>query len=56
MAEALFTIIITPLVQIIDACYALFYELSESDGFSIIGLSFVVTICTLPLYVVAERW
>lgn len=56
MAEALFTIIITPLVQIIDACYALFYELSESDGFSIIGLSFVVTICTLPLYIVAERW
>lgn len=56
MAEALFTIIITPLVQIIDACYALFYDLSDSDGISIIGLSFVVTICTLPLYVVAERW
>lgn len=56
MSTAIFTIIIIPLVQILEACYTLFYNLSDSEGISIIGLSFVVTICTLPLYVVAERW
>ena len=29
---------------------------TKNDGISVVGLSLVVTICTLPLYVVAERW
>ena len=56
MLSAIYTILITPLIQIIEFFYQLFYEVSKNAGLSVIGLSFVVTICTLPLYMVAEQW
>ncbi len=52
----LFTIVICPLVQILEFFYMMFVKVMDSDGIAIVGLSFVVTFCTLPLYMVAEKW
>ncbi|MCQ2573068.1 MAG: membrane protein insertase YidC [Treponema sp.] len=51
-----FAIIIKPLVQILEFFYSVFFKITENEGLSVIGLSFVVTFCTLPLYMVAEAW
>ena len=56
MGSALFAVIIAPLVNILEFFYVLFDEISDSRGIAVVGLSFVVTICTLPLYMVAEKW
>ena len=56
MASALFAAIIAPLVNILEFFYVLFEETTGSEGVAVVGLSFVVTLCTLPLYMVAERW
>lgn len=52
----LYNLIIHPIKQILEIFYIFFEELTHSPGTSIIGLSFVVTICCLPLYIVAESW
>lgn len=52
----LFILIITPIIQILEFFYTLFFELTANAGIAVIGLSFVVTLCTLPLYMVAEKW
>ena len=56
MASALFAAIIAPLVNILEFFYVAFNTLTGSKGVAVVGLSFVVTLCTLPLYMVAERW
>ena len=56
MLTILFTVIIYPITQLLEAFYSLFKGITNKDGISVVGLSLVVTICTLPLYVVAERW
>lgn len=56
MGSALFAVIIAPLVNILEFFYVLFDEITGSKGVAVVGLSFVVTICTLPLYMVAEKW
>ena len=56
MLTILFTVIIYPITQLLGAFYLLFKGITNKDGISVVGLSLVVTICTLPLYVVAERW
>ncbi|MCM1320676.1 MAG: membrane protein insertase YidC [Bacteroides sp.] len=56
MFSALYTIIINPLVQITEFFYQLFYEITDNQGAAVIGLSFIVTFLTLPLYMVAEKW
>lgn len=57
----LYTVIILPLVQFMEASYQFIYKVTDnmdipSVGFSVIGLSVVVTLCTLPLYIIAEKW
>ena len=49
-------LVIYPIRQIIEFFYIFFEELTDSAGISVIGLSFVVTLCCLPLYVIAESW
>ena len=49
-------LVIYPIRQIIEFFYIFFEELTNSAGISVIGLSFVVTLCCLPLYVIAESW
>lgn len=56
MGSILFAMIIAPLVNILEFFYVLFDEITGSRGIAVVGLSFVVTICTLPLYMVAEKW
>ncbi|MDR0441856.1 MAG: YidC/Oxa1 family membrane protein insertase [Treponema sp.] len=56
MLNILYTIIIYPLVQIIEFVYLVGYKVFENKGFAIICVSFAVTFLCLPLYIVAEKW
>ena len=56
MFSVLYQIFIMPLIQLTEFFYSLFYEITGNQGIAVIGLSFVVTIFTLPLYMVAEQW
>ncbi|MCR5766169.1 MAG: membrane protein insertase YidC [Treponema sp.] len=48
-------IIIAPLKTILELFFNFFTKISN-QGLAVIGLSFVVTLCCLPLYIVAEQW
>lgn len=52
----LYNLVIFPLTQLLEFCYQFIYEATGSKGISVIALSFLVTLCTLPLYMVAEGW
>jgi len=56
LLNILYTIIIYPLVQIIEVIYRTGYKLFENTGLAIICVSLAVTFLCLPLYVVAEKW
>jgi len=56
MLNILYTIIIYPLVQIIEVIYRTGEKLFENTGLAIICVSLAVTFLCLPLYVVAEKW
>lgn len=56
MLSCLYTIIIYPLVQIIELVYGAFDLTFNIPGVSIIGVSIAVTLLCLPLYAVAEHW
>ena len=56
MFSALYNIIILPLNTLLEFFYQFLYEATRNEGVAVIGLSFVVTLCTLPLYMVAEGW
>ncbi|GHT83667.1 membrane protein [Spirochaetia bacterium] len=56
MADFFYTIIIYPIVQIIETIFVLILKVFDNTGFAVIGLSFVVTFLCLPLYIVAEKW
>ena len=55
MLTILYQIIIMPLIQLTEFFYELFFEITGNQGIAVIGLSFVVTLFTLPLYMVAEK-
>jgi membrane protein insertase Oxa1/YidC/SpoIIIJ len=52
----LYTIIIFPLVQIIELCYIFVYRVSHNPGIALLGVSVAVSGLTLPLYLRAEAW
>jgi len=52
----LYTIIIYPIYLIIEIVFKVFDRTFENIGYSIIGVSFVVTLICLPLYLIAEKW
>ena len=52
----LFEIIITPIQQILEFFYRFFLEIISNDGVCLIGLSIVVSLFCLPLYIVSEQW
>ena len=56
MFNAIYQIIIQPLVILTEFFWELIYEITDNKGIAVIGLSFVVTFFTLPLYMVAEKW
>lgn len=52
----LYTVILYPLVQLIEISFFLFNKLFDNTGISVLGVSFVVTLLCLPLYIIAEHW
>ena len=56
MADILYTIIISPLVQIIEFVYVFFFKIFKNIAFSVFGVSLTVSFLSLPLYIMAERW
>lgn len=52
----LFEMIISPIKLILEIFFDVFYNIFDNSGISILGLSLVVTICCLPLYIIAEKW
>jgi membrane protein insertase Oxa1/YidC/SpoIIIJ len=56
MADILYTIIISPIFQIIEFAYVLFYKVSRNISFSVFSVSLTVSFLSLPLYIMAERW
>jgi YidC/Oxa1 family membrane protein insertase len=56
MGHFFFTLFIFPIAEIIEIAYYLLYRATANYGLSVIGLSFVVTLASLPIYIVAEHW
>lgn len=56
MLTFLHTVIIYPLIQIIEFSFQLFDGVFKSTGVAVIGVSVAVSLLCLPLYVVAEHW
>jgi len=56
MLNMLYTIIIYPIVQIIEFAFVFAQKLFRETGFSIVCVSGAVSILCLPLYMVAESW
>ena len=55
-SNILYTVILYPLVQIIEISFKIFDKLFDNTGIAVLGVSFTVTILCLPLYIVAEHW
>ncbi|MDR2943176.1 MAG: YidC/Oxa1 family membrane protein insertase [Treponema sp.] len=56
MLNILYTIIIYPLVQIIEIIFWAGYKIFKTNGLAVICVSFAVTFLCLPLYITAEKW
>ena len=56
MSELLYNLFIFPLVQIIEISFVIIYRIFKDKIFAIIGVSAIVTVCTMPLYFIAEKW
>jgi len=55
MLNILYTLIIFPIEQLIEICFALILRITKSPGLSIIGLSMTVSTLILPIYLMAEE-
>ena len=55
-ANILYTVILYPLVQIIEISFNIFTKLFSNTGIAVLGVSLTVTLLCLPLYIVAEHW
>ena len=55
MPNILYTLIIFPIEQLIELCYAFALRLTHSPGLSVIGLSMIVSTLILPIYLMAEE-
>jgi membrane protein insertase Oxa1/YidC/SpoIIIJ len=56
MADIFYTLIISPIVQIIEFVYVFFFKVFKNAAFSVFGVSLTVSFLSLPLYIMAERW
>ena len=55
MMAFLYTIIIFPIVQLLELCFVFTYRVFRNSGMAIFGVSIAVSVFTLPLYFFAER-
>jgi len=56
MISFFYTLIIFPIVQLIELFYVLVYRFFHNPGMTLLGVSVSVNICILPLYFVAEKY
>jgi len=56
MINFLYNIFIFPLVQIIEIAFVIVDRIFFNKVLSIIGVSAVISVCTMPLYFIAEKW
>ncbi|MBQ9494573.1 MAG: YidC/Oxa1 family membrane protein insertase [Treponema sp.] len=56
MLDALYSIIIFPLYQIVELCYYISWKVFKNSGYAVLCVSFAVSFMCLPLYVIAEKW
>jgi YidC/Oxa1 family membrane protein insertase len=56
MISFFYTLIIFPVVQLIELCYVFVYRVFHNPAIAILGVSITVSIITLPLYFVAEKY
>jgi len=56
MADFFYTLIISPIVQIIEFVYVFFFKIFKNEALSVFGVSLTVSFLSLPLYIMAERW
>lgn len=56
MENLFYSVIIYPLTQIIELVFTFCDKLFDSTPIALMGVSFAVSMLTLPLYVVAESW
>jgi len=55
MPDLLYNIFIFPIVQIIEISFVISYRIFDNKALSIIGVSAVISLCTMPLYFIAEK-
>jgi YidC/Oxa1 family membrane protein insertase len=56
MLDILYKLVIFPLVQMIEISYVAAYRIFHDQVIAIMGVSAVVSISTMPLYFIAEKW
>jgi YidC/Oxa1 family membrane protein insertase len=56
MADFLYTLFIYPIVQIIGFVFVFAQKVFKVSGISVLAVSAAISILTLPLYIVAEKW
>ena len=56
MGNLFFVLVIYPLTQIIELVFRFCDKLFDNTGIAVLGVSFAVSMLTLPLYVVSEHW
>src|SRR5574344_1533949 len=56
MANALYTLIIYPLYQLMELIFVVTNRIFKNPGISVLCISVAVTLFCLPLYIVAEHW
>jgi YidC/Oxa1 family membrane protein insertase len=56
MLNMIYTVIIYPLTQIIEFVFVFAQKIFKEAGLSVIAISAAISILTLPLYAVAEKW
>jgi YidC/Oxa1 family membrane protein insertase len=56
MFDILYTIIIYPIGQILEFIFVFFQKIFREIGLSVLGISAAISLLSLPLYTVAEKW
>jgi len=56
LVNLLYNIFIFPLVEIIEISFTIINRIFQDKVLAIAGVSAVVTVCTMPLYFIAEKW
>ncbi|MDR2143798.1 MAG: YidC/Oxa1 family membrane protein insertase [Treponema sp.] len=56
LSWCLWTLVIFPVVQLIDLCYLFIFRVFDTYGTAVAGVSVLISVLTLPLYFAAEKW